>query len=164
MCCSLQRHLTSRRFLRNTKALGAPVGNLIILIAAVALSTTVVLFAFNVTSNQVQKESLYIAGSTLDPEKAVISVVNTGPTSIRITQITIKGDRFTDGNFTSSPDISAGLQKGDSATITVTLTSDELITINDVGRPITIVVSTTQATYFTETLVQTAEAAPPPEP
>lgn len=151
-----------RKFFGNKRALGAPVGNLIIIIAAVALSTTVVLFAVNVTSNQVQKESLYIAGATLDTEQAVISVVNTGPTSIRISQITIKGDRFT--NYTSSPDVSNGLLKGNSTTITVTLTAN-LITANDVGRPITIVVSTTQGVYFTETLVQAAtEVAPTPTP
>jgi hypothetical protein len=154
-------HFTLRRFLWNTKALGAPVGNLIILIAAVALSTTVVLYAVNVTSNQVQKESLYVAGATLDTEKATISVMNTGPTSIRIAQVTIKGDRFS--NYTSSPDIGYGLSKGNSTTITVTLTPN-LIGINDIGRPIAIVISTTQGAYFTETLVQANSTTTTPTP
>jgi methylaspartate ammonia-lyase len=152
-----------QRFIWNKKALGAPVGNLIILIAAVALSTAVVLYAVNVTSNQVQKESLYIAGATLDTEKATVNIVNTGPTSIRVSQITIKGERFT--NYTTYPDIGDGLAKGNSTTITVILTPD-LIGINDIGRPIAIVVSTTSSAYFTETLVQaaTTEATPTPEP
>jgi hypothetical protein len=150
------KHLTLRRFLWNKRALGAPVGNLIILVAAVVLSTTVVLFAVNVTSNQVQKENLSVAGATLDMEKAEVTIMNTGPTSIRITQLTIKGDRFT--NYTSSPDIGTGLSKGNSTTLTVPLTPN-LITINDVGRPITIVISTTQGVYFTETLVQATQNA-----
>ncbi|MCW4003478.1 MAG: hypothetical protein NWE95_06165 [Candidatus Bathyarchaeota archaeon] len=140
-----------RRILNNKRALGAPVGNLIIIIAAVALSTTVVLYAVNVTANQVQKESLYIAGATLTTEKAEINVVNTGPTSIRVSQITIKGEKFS--NYTSSPEIGTGLARGNSTTLTVELV-ENLITQNDVGRPITIVVSTTQNVYFTETLVQ----------
>ncbi len=142
---------TLRRFLWNKRALGAPVGNLIILVAAVVLSTTVVLFAVNVTSNQVQKESLYIAAAYLDGDKAQLTLVNTGPTSIRVSQITVKGDRFS--NYTSNPEITTGLAKGASTTIEVTMTPN-LITINDVGRPITIVVSTTQGAYFIETLVQ----------
>jgi hypothetical protein len=139
------------------------VGNLIILVAAVVLSTTVVLFAVTVTSNQVQKEGLFIAGTTIDTEQAQISLTNTGPTSIRVTQITIKGDKFT--NYTSTPDIGTGLSKGNSTTLTVTLTPN-LITANDVGRPITLVITTTQGAYFTETLVQAtseiAEPTPPP--
>ena len=155
-------HYSLRRLLRNKRALGAPVGNLIILVAAVALSTTVVLFGVNVTSNQVQKENLYVASATLTTEKAEITITNTGPTSIRITQITIKGDKFSE--YTSDPEIGTGLAKGNSATLTVTLT-ENLVTINDVGRPITIVISTTQGAYFTETLVQaTAEASPTPTP
>ncbi len=145
------RPFTLKRFLRNRKALGAPVGNLIILSAAVVLATTVVLYAVAVTTNQVQKESLFVAGSTVNTNQAKIDLQNTGPTSIRIAQIIIKGDRFV--NYTSSPDISAGLPKGNSTQITVTLTPN-LITINDVGRPVTIVIATTQGSYFSETLVQ----------
>jgi hypothetical protein len=152
------RPLSLRRLLWNKKALGAPVGNLIILIAAVALSTTVVLYAVNITSNQVQKESLYISSATLTTDKAEIGISNTGPTSIRVTQLTIKGDKFS--NYTSNPEIGTGLSKGNSTTLTVTLT-DGLVTLDDVGRPITIVISTTQCTYFIETLVQASAETPP---
>ncbi len=157
------RHLTMKRFLWNTKALGAPVGNLIILAAAVILATTVVLYAVNVTTNQVQKESLFVSDATLNSKEALVSITNTGPTSIRVTQLTIKGDKFT--NYTSTPEIGGGLVKGNSTMLNVTLTPN-LVTINDVGRPVTIVVQTTQGSYFIETLVQaaTSETAPTPTP
>ncbi len=161
---SFFRHFNLKGFLKNKTALGAPVGNLIILAAAVVLSTTVVLFAVNVTSNQVQKETLYVGAATLDTEKAVISLTNTGPTSIRISQITVKGDKFS--TFTSDPDIADGLAKGASAILTVRLTAG-LVTANDIGRPCTIVISTTQGAYFSETLVQavgTGSATPTPTP
>lgn len=145
-----------KRFLLNKRALGAPVGNLIILIAAVVLASTVVVFAITVTSNQVQKENLYVAGASVDAEKAVITIENTGPTSIRITQVTIKGDRFS--SYTSSPDIGGGLPKGTSTTITQLLTPD-LITVNDIGRPMTVIVSTTQGVYFTETIIRAADSS-----
>jgi hypothetical protein len=151
------RHWSTRRFLKSRTALGAPVGNLIILVAAVVLSSTVVLFATNVTSDQVQKESLSITKVVLDTETAVITLENTGPTSISVTQITIKGEKisFSDTSVTSSPTISAGLTKGDTSVITVTLPTD-LISDNDVGRPITLIITTSQCAYFTETLAQAA--------
>lgn len=158
------RHFTIRRFFKNKSALGAPVGNLIILVAAVALSTTVVLFAINVTSNQVQKEGLQITDVNLNPQNCTISIQNTGSTSIRVSQITVKGDKYS--NYTSSPDISGGLAKGNYASLTVTL-NNGTITINDVGRPSTLVIMTTQGSYFTETLVQaasTTSASPSPSP
>jgi hypothetical protein len=145
--------LKLQRFLKNTRALGAPVGNLIILVAAVVLSSTVVLFAVNVTSNQVQKESLQIVDVSLNTENCTVSIQNTGSTSIRVSQITIKGDKY--ANYTSTPDISGGLAKGTAASLTVTL-SNSTITINDVGRPSTLIIMTTQGSYFTETLVQAA--------
>lgn len=145
------RYFSLRRLFNNKKALGAPVGNLIILVAAVALSTTVVLFAVNVTSNQVQKESLQITDVTLNTANCTISIQNTGSTSIRVSQITIKGDKY--ANYTSSPDISSGLAKGSAASLTVTL-NNGTVTANDVGRPSTLVIMTTQGSYFTETLVQ----------
>lgn len=148
-------HFTLRRFIHNKRALGAPVGNLIILVAAVVLSTTVVLFAVNVTSNQVQKESLFIAGTTLTMEEARISIENTGPTAIRVAQVTIKGDRF--ANYTTDPPEvkTEGLPKGNSTVIIVDLTvMNGTLTVNDVGRPVTVIVATTQGSYFTETLVQ----------
>ncbi len=148
------------RFQKNKRGLGAPVGNLIILLAAVILSTTVVLYATTVTANQVQKESLYISETTMDTTQATIKIKNTGPTSIMVNQVVIKGEKV---DYTSDPDISAtGLAKGAETTLTIMFT-DDLITIDDIGRPVTIIISTSQATYFTQTLVQaTLSAAPGP--
>ena len=141
------------RFFRNKRGLGAPVGNLIILTAAVLLSTTVVLFASNVTANQVQKESLYISQVDLSIDNGTITIINTGPTSIMVKQMVIKGETFS--NYTSNPDIGAnGLAKGTNATLTVAMGG--ILTINDIGRPVTIVISTTQTSYFIETLVRAA--------
>jgi hypothetical protein len=151
-------HFSLRRFFKNKSGLGAPVGNLIILVAAVALSTTVVLFAVNVTSNQVQKESMQITDVTLNTGTCSISIQNTGSTTIKVSQVTVKGDKY--NTYTSSPDISGGLAKGNSATLTVTLNADT-VTINDVGRPSTLVIMTTQGSYFTETLVQAISSATP---
>jgi len=148
--------LTLQKFLKNTLALGAPVGNLIILVAAVVLSSTVVLFAVNVTSNQVQKENLQITDVNLNTENCTISIANTGSTSIKVSQVTIKGDKY--ANYTSTPDISGGLPKGNSASLTVTL-NNGTITINDVGRPSTLVIMTTQGSYFTETIVQAVSSS-----
>ena len=143
------------RFFRNKRGLGAPVGNLIILTAAVLLSTTVVLFASNVTANQVQKESLYISQVNLNIDNGTLTIINTGPTSIMVRQIVIKGETF---NYTSNPEIGAnGLAKGATATLAVTMNNGTL-TINDIGRPVTLVVATTQASYFIETLVQAGSA------
>jgi len=85
-----------RRFLKNQCALGAPVGNLIILVAAVILSTTVVFFATNVTTSQVQKEKMYIATSHVWYANSSISIVgiaisDTGPTDIVLNKIDVKG-------------------------------------------------------------------------
>jgi hypothetical protein len=82
--------------MKNKKALGAPVGNLIILVAAVILSTTVVLFATNVTSSQVQKEKMYIATSHIwyvnsSTSIAAIAICDTGPTDIVLNKIDVKG-------------------------------------------------------------------------
>lgn len=85
-----------QRLLKNKKALGAPVGNLIILVAAVILSTTVVLFATNVTSSQVQKEKMYISTSHIwyvnsTTSVAAIAICDTGPTDIVLNKIDVKG-------------------------------------------------------------------------
>ena len=85
-----------QRLLKNKKALGAPVGNLIILVAAVILSTTVVLFATNVTSSSVQKEKMYISTSHIwyinsSTSIAAIAICNTGPTDIVLNKINVKG-------------------------------------------------------------------------
>ena len=147
------RKISLTRILRDKRGLGAPVGNLIILTAAVLLSTTVVLFAVNVTTNQVQKESLYVSQANLNIVNGTVTIINTGPTSIMVRQIIIKGETFT--NYTSVPDIGTnGLSRGENATLTVTM--DGLLTINDIGRPVTIIIATTQSSYFIETLVQAA--------
>jgi len=153
---------------RNKRGLGAPVGNLIILMAAVILSTTVVLFASNITANQVQKESLYISQTIMDKDNATIAIVNTGPTSIMINQIVIKGEKCAwngtstgitnNATTTENSTQTNGLAKGFEATIVVTIPTG-LLTINDIGRPVTIVISTTQAAYFTETLVKATTGA-----
>lgn len=76
--------------------MGTPVANLIILVAAVLLSTVVVLFAVNVTTSQVQKEKLYIATSHVwyidnTQSIAAIGITNTGPTDIVLTKIDVNG-------------------------------------------------------------------------
>lgn len=89
-------HNVIRKFQINKRALSAPVGNLIILVAAVLLSTTVVLFATNVTSSQVQKETLFIPSSHVwyvnsTYSLAAIAVTDTGATSSVIVNLQIKG-------------------------------------------------------------------------
>ncbi len=84
------------RLFRNNRALGTPVSNLIILIAAVILSTTVVLFATNVTTSQVQKEKVFITTSHVwyinsTTSIAAVTICNTGPTDIVITKLDVKG-------------------------------------------------------------------------
>lgn len=89
-------HFSMRRLLKSKRGLGAPVGNLIILVAAVILSTTVVLFATNVTGSQVQKEKMYIAVSHIwyvnsSTSIAAIAISDTGPTDIVLNKIDVKG-------------------------------------------------------------------------
>jgi hypothetical protein len=90
------RNFNLRRLLKSKRGLGAPVGNLIILVAAVILSTTVVLFATNVTGSQVQKEKMYIATSHIwyvnsTTSIAAIAISDTGPTDIVLNKIDFKG-------------------------------------------------------------------------
>jgi len=90
------RNFNLRRLLKSKRGLGAPVGNLIILVAAVILSTTVVLFATNVTGSQVQKEKMYIATSHIWYVNSTTSIVaiaisDTGPTDIVLNKIDVKG-------------------------------------------------------------------------
>ncbi|MCL4430600.1 MAG: hypothetical protein M1167_07585 [Chloroflexi bacterium] len=85
-----------KRLLKSKTALGAPVGNLIILVAAVILSTIVVLFAVNLTTNQVQKEKLYIASSHVwyvdsNVSIAAVAISDTGPTDAVLTKINVNG-------------------------------------------------------------------------
>jgi hypothetical protein len=90
------RHWSTRRFLKSKTALGSPVGSLIMLIATVILSTTVVTFALNVTSSQVQKEKLFIASSHVwycnsSISIAAIAVCDTGSTDSVFSRIEVKG-------------------------------------------------------------------------
>ncbi len=88
--------LNMRRLFRNKRGLGTPVSSLIILMAAVILSTVVVLFATNVITSQVQKEKLYITTSHVwyinsTTSIAAVGICDTGPTDIIITQLNVKG-------------------------------------------------------------------------
>jgi hypothetical protein len=90
------RQPTLNRLLKSKTALGAPVGNLIILIATVILSATVVLFAVNLTANQVLKEKLYVDTSHVwyvddNVSIAAIAITNTGPTDSVIARIDVNG-------------------------------------------------------------------------
>ena len=92
----LKNNLHPNSIFKNKRGLGAPVGNLIILMAAVILSTTVVLYATNVTSSQVQKEKLYITTSHIwyvdsTVSIAAVGICDTGPTDIVISQFNVKG-------------------------------------------------------------------------
>lgn len=185
-------------FLRNKRALGAPVGNLIILVAAVILSTTVVLFATNVTSSQVQKESLYIPSSHVwyvnsTCSVAAIAITNTGPTDIVLIKLDVKGlqcqwngtDNFviyakTNGTLAGDLPYQADFSNIANSTITIggegyefttaetglTLRSGytmafyvavpNRVMVYDLSTPLRMLISTTQAVYCTETVVQTA--------
>ena len=85
-----------RRLLRSKRALGTPVANLIILVAAVLLSTVVVVYAVGLTTSEVQKEKVYIATTHIwyvnsAESVAAIGVSNIGPTDIVLTQINVDG-------------------------------------------------------------------------
>jgi hypothetical protein len=187
----------TRRFLGNKRALGAPVGNIIILVAAVTLSTTVVFFATNVASSQVQKESLFIPSSHVwyvnsTNSVAALAVTNTGPVDIVLTKLDIKGlqcqwngtDNFviytktnstlpgdlpyvadipngnitikiggTDYDFTTAE---TGLTLRSGYTMAFYVAVPNRVMVYDLSTPLRMVISTTQAVYCTETLVQTA--------
>lgn len=90
------KNLYVKRFLKQKTGLSTPLGTLIMLMAAVILCTTVVFFALNVTTSQVQKEKLYIASSHVwyvDPStsQCAIAITNTGPTDAVLTKIDVKG-------------------------------------------------------------------------
>ncbi|MGF3522179.1 MAG: hypothetical protein ACQXXJ_03680 [Candidatus Bathyarchaeia archaeon] len=186
-----------RRFLRNKRGLGTPVANLIVLTAAVLLSLTVTAFAMNVTTSQVQKESLFIATSHVwytNSSYSVggIAVTNTGPTDVVLSRITVKGlqcawnstenfvvyckinqtlpgDLTYVGTLTNSGNntitvgnepfdftvAEEGLTLKSGWTIMFYLVIPDRIMVYDLGQPIRIVISTTQAVYCTETNVQT---------
>jgi hypothetical protein len=90
------RHFSLRRLLKSKHGLSAPVGNLIILVAAVLLASVVVVFAFNLTSSQVQKEKMYVATSHIwyvnaTNSMAALGISDTGPTDIVLSQIAVNG-------------------------------------------------------------------------
>jgi len=189
--------INMRRLFRKKCGLGTPVANLIILLAAVILSTVVVLFATNVITSQVQKEKLYITTSHVwyinsTNSIAAVGICDTGPTDIVITQLNVKGLQCawngTDNyivyciiNGTIPGDLPLVTNLSNTADTTVdignqpynfTVASEGLtiksgqsiafyavvpncVMIYDLGTPITMVITTTQGVYFTETLVQT---------
>jgi hypothetical protein len=82
--------------MKSRTAIGTPVGSLIMLIATVILAATVVLFAVNLTANQVQKEKLYVASSHVwyvdrVNSVAAVGVTNTGPVDAVLTRINVNG-------------------------------------------------------------------------
>jgi hypothetical protein len=85
-----------KKLMKSTRALGTPVANLIVLTAAVLLTTTVTLFAVNVTSSQVQKENMYITRTHLwylnsNQSIGAVVAINTGATDIVLNKIAVKG-------------------------------------------------------------------------
>ncbi len=187
-----------RKIFMNKRALGTPVANLIVLTAAVLLSTTVVLFAMNVTTSQVQKENMYITKSHLwyvnsTTSVCAISITDTGPTDIVLTKVVIKGTQCTwngtnnyivynksnetlpgdlpfvaDFTNTGNSTITIGDQQftfnvaeegltlKSGWTMTFYIAIPNTIMVYDLATPTRMVISTTQAVYCTETLVQTA--------
>jgi hypothetical protein len=90
------QHPTLKQILNSKKALSSPVGNLIMLLAAVILSTTVVIFAINVMTVQAEKERVYVAYTHIwyinsQTSIAAIALTDTGPTDVILTKINIKG-------------------------------------------------------------------------
>lgn len=187
-----------KQFIKNKRALGTPVANLIVLTAAVLLSITVTFFAMNVTTSQVQRENMYISSSHVwyvnsTSSTGAIAVTNTGPTDIVLTKIVVKGlqsawngstnyviyskinqslpgDLPFVANLTNTADntitianqpytftvAGEGLTLKSSWTIMFYLAIPDRVMIYDLGQPIRVVLSTTQAVYCTETNVQTA--------
>jgi hypothetical protein len=86
---------TLKRIL-NKKAISTPIGNLIMLLAVVILSTTVVIFAINIMTVQAEKEKVYVASTHIwyinsQTSIAAIGITDTGPTDVILTKINIKG-------------------------------------------------------------------------
>lgn len=185
------------RLFKSKRGLGTAVSNLIILMAAVVLSTVVIFLATNVMSSQVQKQQLYIATSHIwyansTTSIAAVGISDTGSTDIVITQLSVNGlqcDWNGNNNYIVYCKI-AGTMPGDlplmtdlsnTAATTVTINNQpyqfalasegltikkgesiafyavvpNCIMIYDLSTPITLVISTTQGVYFTQTLVQT---------
>jgi hypothetical protein len=185
------------RLFKNRCALGTPVANLIIMMSAVILSITVTFFAMNVTTSQVQKESIYISQTHLwyvnsTYSTGAIAITNTGPTDIVLNKViikgltctwngttnyviysksneTLKGDlpftasftnnantTITIGNVPYNFDVAQeGLTLKSGQTMVFYIALPERLMVYDLGTPVRIVISTTQAAYCSETLVQT---------
>ena len=185
-----------KKLFRNKRALGTPVASLILLMAAVILSSVVVVFAVNVTTSQAQKESLFVASSHVwyvnsTTSIAAIAITDTGPTDIVLTKININGLQsdwngsdnyviFTKTNGTMPGDLPLLLNITNSGNNTVTIgnqpftftSAEEGLTLKsgwsmgfyiilpncimlyNLATPVRTVISTTQAAYLTETLVQ----------
>jgi len=89
-------HFSLRRLFWNKRALGTPVANLIILVAAVLLATVVVAYAISLTTSEVQKEKVYIATTHVwyvnsVESEAAIGISNIGSTDVVLTQINVDG-------------------------------------------------------------------------
>jgi hypothetical protein len=190
------RHWSMRRFLKSKTALGAPVGSLIMLVATVVLSTTVVLFALNVTSSQVQKEKLFIASSHVwycnsSISIAAIAVCDTGSTDSVLSEVDVKGLQcqwngtsnymvYSKINGTLPADLplitefdrsanttvaigdtpfdfqaaAEGLTVQSGYTLAFYIVIPSRVMIYDLSAPISVVITTTQSVYCTETVVQ----------
>jgi hypothetical protein len=167
-----------------------------ILVAAVLLSTVVVLFAMNITNSQVQKEKVLIASSHIwyvnsTVSIAAIGISDIGPTDSVLTKISVNGlqcDWNGTGNYviyckfngslpgdlpftkqmknvgTTNITISGqqyhftaareGLtvQSGDSVAFYIVV--PDRIMVQDVSMPVDVILTTTQAVYSTDPLVQ----------
>jgi hypothetical protein len=180
---------------RDQRALSSAIATLITLTASVVLSSTVVLFATNVTTSQMSKENLiipithlwYVDGSS---SLAAIGLTNTGSTDVIINKITVKGINCQwnadDSSFILYNKINGAIP-GDlpftevarpEATITIaeepytfSIATQGLslkagssmacyialpgnLMIYDMGQPVRVVVSTTQAVYTIEANVE----------
>ena len=111
------------------------------ILAAVLLSTMVVIYAMNITGGVVQKEKLYIASTHVwymndHMSIAAIAICDTGPTDIVLTNINVKGLQSqwsgTD-NYVVYCEIN-GTMPGDLPKVT-SISSTDPTTINIAGTP-----------------------------
>ena len=165
-----------KNILRNRLALSTVVTTLIILVVSVLLAGVVTYFAINVTSTQVQEESLSLSwqhvwvkndGTTV----GAIEITNTGGRDVVITKITVRGQECTGltvatvaANATST-DLAYAAATGTSAcpqtlgsgkTISVFINTPDSISLNDIGTTVGFAVFTAQAMYYKEANVQAA--------
>ena len=93
--------MSSKKLLKNIKALSTVVTTLIILVISVLLATVVTYFAINVVSTRVQEEALHITklhvwhtGSALSSDNASVAslmLINTGGRDVVIDKISVRG-------------------------------------------------------------------------